>query len=212
MDDWWGGFQGEAGARQRALLLPRLFFQHFANSSYLVERVDRRLVAFLIGFLSQSRPDEAYIHFVGVDPVLRRVGLAAALYRRFFEHAKQRGARSVAAITSPGKRNIARVPHRARISARTQRHEGRWHSGAARLRRSRPGPYRLRTRPRNRTEISAGMIAVRRAAVPFAASPSMIAGDQDGRWNSRALEARALHRRATHRSRLDAAVLFSVLA
>ncbi len=47
MDDWWAGFQGEAGSLRRTLLLPRLYFQHFTDSSYLVERDDGRLVAFL---------------------------------------------------------------------------------------------------------------------------------------------------------------------
>jgi predicted GNAT superfamily acetyltransferase len=102
MDEWWGDFGGAAGSQQRALLLPRLFFQHFTDSSYLVERADGQLVAFLIGFLSQSQPDVAYIHFVGVDPVLHRSGVARGLYNRFFEFAAARGAHSARCITSPG--------------------------------------------------------------------------------------------------------------
>jgi len=104
MDEWWGDFGGAAGSHQRALLLPRLFFQHFTDSSYLVERADGRLVAFLIGFLSQSQADVAYIHFVGVDPVLHRSGVATGLYTRFFEFAAARGARSARCVTSPGNR------------------------------------------------------------------------------------------------------------
>ncbi len=96
-----GGFQGRAGSL-RALLLPRLFFQHFADTRYVVERVDGELVAFLIGFLSHVQPDVAYIHFVGVDPAHRRAGLGATLYRAFFEHVAQLGARTVKCITSPG--------------------------------------------------------------------------------------------------------------
>lgn len=68
LDDWWGGFGGEAGSRERALLLPRLFFQHSTDTSQLVERADGRLDAFLIGFVSASRPGTAHVHFVGVDP------------------------------------------------------------------------------------------------------------------------------------------------
>ncbi|WP_261571225.1 GNAT family N-acetyltransferase, partial [Frankia gtarii] len=102
LDDWWGGFGGEAGSRQRALLLPRLFFQHFANTCVLGEAVDGRLTAFLIAFRSAAQPDAAYIHFVGVDPALRRRGVAAALYRWFFAQAAAGGARRVEAITSPG--------------------------------------------------------------------------------------------------------------
>lgn len=66
--EWWGGLGGEAGALQRQLLVPRLFLQHFADTSFLVERPDRTLHAFLIGFLSQTDPRTAYIHFVGVCP------------------------------------------------------------------------------------------------------------------------------------------------
>jgi len=34
VDDWWGGFQGRAGSQQRALLLPRLFFQRLSRSPW----------------------------------------------------------------------------------------------------------------------------------------------------------------------------------
>ncbi|KQC34984.1 GNAT family N-acetyltransferase [Frankia sp. ACN1ag] len=102
MDAWWTGFQGDAGSLQRSLLLPRLFFQHFTDSSYLVERDDGRLAAFLIGFVSQSQPEVAYVHFVGVDPSLHRRGVGALLYRRFFRLAAARGCRRVQCITSPG--------------------------------------------------------------------------------------------------------------
>jgi len=104
---WWGGLGGEEGARQRALLLPRLYFQHFNDSSILVER-DGEPVAFLIGFLSQSRPDEAYIHFVGVAPELQRSGLGRELYERFFRYAADRGRRVVRAITSVENENSCR--------------------------------------------------------------------------------------------------------
>ncbi|MCK9894961.1 GNAT family N-acetyltransferase [Frankia sp. AgB32] len=102
MDDWWAVFGGADGSRQRALLLPRLFFQHFTDSSWLVEHGDGRIAAFLIAFVSPSQPDTAYVHFVGVDPALRRRGVAVDLYRRFFRLAATRGATRVRCITSPG--------------------------------------------------------------------------------------------------------------
>ena len=70
VDDWWGG-------RNMRPLLPRLFLDHFADTSLVVED-DGRLEAFLVGFLSPARPDEAYIHFVGVRPGCRRSGLEPA--------------------------------------------------------------------------------------------------------------------------------------
>jgi predicted GNAT superfamily acetyltransferase len=110
LDRWWVGFNGSAGARERALLLPRLFFQHFTTTSYLVERSDGELAAFLIGFLSQSEPEVAYIHFVGVDPDLHRCGVASALYYEFFQEARARGRRYVHCITSPGN-TVSRAFH-----------------------------------------------------------------------------------------------------
>lgn len=113
LDEWWAGFQGADGARQRVLLLPRLFFQHFNGTSYLVERTDGRLMAFLIGFVSQSQPQVGYIHCVGVDPELRRTGVASVLYERFFADVAARGARRVECITSPG--NTASVAFHTRL-------------------------------------------------------------------------------------------------
>ncbi|MFD3518250.1 GNAT family N-acetyltransferase [Streptomyces sp. NPDC058657] len=101
LDTWWGGLKGEAGARERALLLPRLYFQHFTTTGFLVERGEGPLVAFLVGFLSQSEPDTAYVHFVGVDPTLHGQGVGRALYRAFFALARSHGRRYVHCVTSP---------------------------------------------------------------------------------------------------------------
>ena len=93
LDEWWGG-------RHISDLLPRLFFQHFTDTSFAIE-ADGRVLAFLVGFLSQSRPGEAYIHFVGVDPAARGRGFGRTLYERFFSVAKDRGAQEVHCVTSP---------------------------------------------------------------------------------------------------------------
>ncbi|MCZ2820745.1 GNAT family N-acetyltransferase [Modestobacter sp. VKM Ac-2977] len=105
LDQWWAGFGGEAGSRERAALLPRLFFEHFTDTSYLIEHDDGHLVAFLIGFLSPARPDTAYVHFLGVDPAAQRAGLGRRLHARFGADAAARGARQVGCVTSPGNRD-----------------------------------------------------------------------------------------------------------
>ncbi len=92
-DEWWGG-------RSVAGLAKRLFFEHFADTS-LVAEDQRGLAGFLVGFLSQSRPDEAYVHMVGVRPELRGSGLARDLYERFFGLARERDREVVTCITSP---------------------------------------------------------------------------------------------------------------
>jgi GNAT superfamily N-acetyltransferase len=84
IDDWWGG-------RHMADMLPRLFFEHFTDTSFAAER-DGELAGFLIGFESQSRPAEGYIHFAGVHPAERGRGLGRQLYERFFAVAQARAA------------------------------------------------------------------------------------------------------------------------
>jgi ribosomal protein S18 acetylase RimI-like enzyme len=91
---WWGG-------RDMAPMLPRLFFVHFEGTSYVVDDGEGQLAAFLIGFLSQTDPAEAYIHFVGVSPEHRGGGLGRRLYERFFEDARAAGRTRVTCVTSP---------------------------------------------------------------------------------------------------------------
>lgn len=93
IDDWWGG-------RQMADMLPRLFFEHFTDTCFAAER-DGELAGFLVGFLSQSRPAEAYIHFVGVHPGARGAGLGRRLYQEFFGVVRAHGRTVVRAVTAP---------------------------------------------------------------------------------------------------------------
>jgi predicted GNAT superfamily acetyltransferase len=97
---WWGDSRTPAQARELSLLLPRVFLQHFAQTSLVVED-DSGIRAFLVGFHSADNADEAYIHFVGVDPQYRGAGTARDLYTRFFVQAARAGRRTVRAITSP---------------------------------------------------------------------------------------------------------------
>ena len=81
-------------------MLPKLFFLHFEGTSFVAED-DGMLVAFLIGFLSQTDPDEAYIHFVGVAPEQRGSGIGRELYERFFSVVAEQGCTLVRCVTSP---------------------------------------------------------------------------------------------------------------
>jgi predicted GNAT superfamily acetyltransferase len=81
-------------------MLPRLFFTHFRETSFVAED-GGWLAGFLCGFLSQTYPDQAYVHFVGVAPDRRGDGLARDLYERFFEAARAAGRSSVRCVTSP---------------------------------------------------------------------------------------------------------------
>lgn len=101
LDTWWAELKGDAGALERALLLPRLYFQHFTNTSFIVEDRNGDLAAFLVGFLSQTERETAYIHFVGVDPARQKQGVGRALYRAFSDLAAAHGRRVVRSVTSP---------------------------------------------------------------------------------------------------------------
>jgi ribosomal protein S18 acetylase RimI-like enzyme len=100
MDYWWDG-------RPMSSRLSRVFFEHFESTCFVAE-VKGRLVGFVLGFLSQSNRDEAYIHFVGVHPDYRRLGVGKLLYRRFFAAACEQGRSVVRSSTSPvNSRSIA---------------------------------------------------------------------------------------------------------
>lgn len=83
------------------LLMPRLFLQFFTSTSWIVESESGDIGAFLIAFRSQDDPDVAYIHFVGVDPELRRAGIARGLYELAFATMKGLGCTQIRAITGP---------------------------------------------------------------------------------------------------------------
>ena len=81
VDEWWGG-------RAMIDMLPRLFFVHVSETAFVAEDGGEP-AGFLAGFLSQSRPDEAYIHFAGVAPDQRGRGIGRLLYERFFTVARE---------------------------------------------------------------------------------------------------------------------------
>lgn len=94
VDDWWGG-------RAMAAMLPRLFIDHFAQTSYVVADADGRLAGFVIAFPSPTDVQTVYVHFIGVDPALRGSGLGRELYARVAREAKAAGRSRIAAVTSP---------------------------------------------------------------------------------------------------------------
>ena len=93
VDEWWGG-------RPMASMLPRLFFVHFRPTSFVAEE-DGQLVGFLVGFRSQTRPEQAYVHFVGVAPRACGRGVGRLLYDRFAEAVRAYGCTEIHAVTAP---------------------------------------------------------------------------------------------------------------
>ena len=105
IDDW-------AGGRRVHDALPRLWFRHFATTSLIAETADGRLAGFLVGFLSQERPDEAVIVCVAVSPNQRRRGIGRGLVERFASDARARGAGHAMTAVWPGDQAAAAF-HRA---------------------------------------------------------------------------------------------------
>lgn len=93
LNEWWGG-------RSMTDMLPRLFFDHFRDTSLVGVDDHGAIAAFVVAFVSPAEPDLGYIHFVGVAPERRRHGLAAAAYRETFEMLAVRGCLRVKAVTS----------------------------------------------------------------------------------------------------------------
>ncbi|BAS56316.1 GCN5-like N-acetyltransferase [Leptolyngbya boryana NIES-2135] len=93
VNEWWGG-------RQMRDMLPKLFFVHFCETSFIAE-IDQKIIGFLIGFLSQSHSEEAYIHFVGIHPDFRTQGVGSALYQQFFQVVQRFERVRVRCVTSP---------------------------------------------------------------------------------------------------------------
>jgi ribosomal protein S18 acetylase RimI-like enzyme len=93
INDWWGG-------RAMSDMLPKLFFVHFRDTSFIAEAAGE-CVGFLIGFRSQTFSNEAYIHFVGVHPDFRKREVGKRLYEHFFDVVGRQGCEIVRCVTSP---------------------------------------------------------------------------------------------------------------
>jgi len=91
IDAWW------PGVHMVHAVCPQLF-QQFGDTCIIVER-DERLVAFLVGFMSQRMPRAGYIHYAGVHPDRRGAGLGRELYERFARITRERGRSEVFAET-----------------------------------------------------------------------------------------------------------------
>lgn len=103
VDDWWG--------RPILSSLPRLFLDHFHRTSLVAEH-DDGLTGLLVGVVSPSELDQAYVHFVGVHPQARGIGLARNLYEQFFHIARAHERAVVRAITSPANEESIRFHRR----------------------------------------------------------------------------------------------------
>lgn len=93
MPEWWGG-------RDLSSSVLKIFFMHFKDTSYIAE-IDGELAGFLIGFMSQSEEETGYIHFAGVHPRFRKIGIGRLMYEKFYDACRANGRFIVKSCTSP---------------------------------------------------------------------------------------------------------------
>lgn len=92
LSEWWNG-------REVAAMLPRLFFTHFNNTSFIIKEKET-IVGFIVGFISQTEKTKAYVHFIGVNPVMRNRKIGKLLYTSFFQAVRTLGVKEVLSVTS----------------------------------------------------------------------------------------------------------------
>ncbi len=101
VDDWWDG-------KVLHGLLPRLWFRHFGETSWIAEIVGDDTTAdvagFLVGFVSPGHPGRGVIQAVGVHPSHRRAGIGRTLVEAFVDDARRAGAGAVETLLWPGNR------------------------------------------------------------------------------------------------------------
>ena len=78
-----------------------IFTKFFKSTSLVVELDSGELAGFLLGFVSQEDPEEAYMHLLCVDPKIRTRGIGKSLVEKFFEAVSLKGWKKVYLITKP---------------------------------------------------------------------------------------------------------------
>jgi GNAT superfamily N-acetyltransferase len=78
-----------------------MFLHEFGETGLAIRGSEGEVVGYLLGFVTPS-PATGYAHLVGVRDSHRRQGLGRCLYREFERRARERGATSLKAITTPG--------------------------------------------------------------------------------------------------------------
>ncbi len=135
IDEWWSG-------RAMRRMLPRLFFEHFGDSSLIVDNVDAELVGFLIG--SCRRRVLARRMSTSSACIPRIVAPGSPAISTFATWGwRQRAVAEGRLRHSTGERGIDRVPSRDGLRAGGWRCRGGWRTDPRGLRRPWRGPGRL---------------------------------------------------------------------
>jgi ribosomal protein S18 acetylase RimI-like enzyme len=92
-----GEFWGDRDMRH---LHHPMFVHEFGDTALVMRAGDGSVAGYLLGFVAPGTV--GYVHVLGVSRQHRRRGVGRALYERFKALARERGATSLKAVTTPG--------------------------------------------------------------------------------------------------------------
>ncbi len=78
-----------------------IFTKFFRSTSFAAELPSGELGGFILGFISQENPEEAYIHLLCVDPKMRGRHIGKKLVEKFTEEAALKECKKIYLITKP---------------------------------------------------------------------------------------------------------------
>ena len=78
-----------------------IFTKFFRSTSFVAELPSGELGGFLLGFISQENPEDAYIHLLCVDPKMRGKHIGRKLVEKFTEEAALKECKKIYLITKP---------------------------------------------------------------------------------------------------------------
>jgi GNAT superfamily N-acetyltransferase len=93
---FWGARGEDAAVRE---VHQALFLHEFGDTAYVADDGSGGVAAYLFGFVAGAN-GPAYVQVVAVRDTHRHLGLATLLYEEFIRAAKNRGARSLKAVTT----------------------------------------------------------------------------------------------------------------
>jgi ribosomal protein S18 acetylase RimI-like enzyme len=73
---------------------------HFRGTCFVAEDKGR-MIGYLLGFRSQTFPDQAYMHLLQVDPSYRGLGVGQRLFSQFQQAAMALGCKKITAVARP---------------------------------------------------------------------------------------------------------------
>jgi ribosomal protein S18 acetylase RimI-like enzyme len=81
--------------------------RHFRSTCFIAE--DRQqVIGYLLGFRSQTYPEEAYMHLIQVDPKLRGHGVGRRLFSQFEAATKALGCKKIVTTSRPQNKTAAK--------------------------------------------------------------------------------------------------------